>query len=628
MIRSLGLNNSCIKRLDLRFRNRVKRPIGEDFLQPFHCLKDLRIRFGINSDIKDVLRSLRGLSHQNMMSLDLAFNAMNPPKPITLTEKDLEALGHICVKRIDISRNVITNIRSEKLWNSTMSKCVQNIDIAGNNFIMWDVMPLYYMANFGNIRVLDIGYMNFHQKAVTHREKSDGVYNDYGFMGSQNRLNFTFRVSDSLHTFNCAGFHVQFGDFWSHSNIQYLAKGLERLNTKNTNISICEIRDPYYFDPHSNITEFDMCGWSCAKLKPTFLADTGSFFNLMKLFARNAILDKGLSRDKHGYFLKGLRHLHTIDLSRNNLSKLHDAFFRDQIISLQSIDLNDNRFSSIPSSIHKIQHLTMLGFKSNSFASFSSLERQIIDKWKHIVRDFRENLFSCTCNDLDSLKWVLQNKNKFLFFDEMLCRNQGELHLFLKDINNFEIECVSREWLIISVSLILIILFAVLGTSVVYRYRYSACFYFLRARKYFTHDTNTGFNYDVFVSHTPEDEKNYQWVTHKLYPFLTNVLRLHVALEETNFSPGTSYVDNVHDTMDQSRKILVVFSAEFLNFSWSQCHLEMARMHTFHKERSSMVVVMLEDIPKENLPRILRSAWWKIDFIYWQADEKEEEKRN
>ena len=161
-----------------------------------------------------------------------------------------------------------------------------------------------------------------------------------------------------------------------------------------------------------------------------------------------------------------------------------------------------------------------------------------------------------------------------------------------------------------------------------YRYRYSACFYFLHARKYFTNDSNIGFNYDVFISYTPEDETSYNWMSHTLYPFLTNVLRLNVALEETNFSPGTSYVDNVHDAMDRSRKILVVFSAEFMKYSYSQCHLQMARMHIFQKARSSMIVIILDGIPKETMPRILRSAWWKIDFIYWPIDDKELEKRN
>ena len=624
----IGLNNSCIERLDLRFQNKVKHPIGEDFLQPFHSLKDLHIRFGKYCDIKDVLRALHGLSHRDMESLDLAFNVMRPPKTQTLTDKDLEALGNICVKRIDLSRNTITSIQSINFWNSTVSRCVQKINIAGNNLNFLDAMPLYYMSNFENIQELDIGHINFHQNDGTRKERSEGGYDGFSFMGSKKMLNFTFRASDTLHTFNMSGFNVQFGDFWTHSNILYLAKGMERLDTTNTNISFCEIDNPYYFVVIANITEFDMSGWNCAKLKPTLLADTGSFFKLKELSASNAKLDKGLSRDKYGKFLKGLRHLNTIDLSRNNLTKLHDVFFQDQISSLQNINLNDNHFRSIPSSIYRIQNVTMLGFKSNSFACFSPVERQIMDKWDNIEMDFRENFFSCTCNHLDSLKWILQNKDKFRSFDELQCRNHGQLHLFLKDISNFEIKCVSREWLIISVLLLLIILLAVFGTSFVYRYRYSACFYFLRARKYFTHDNHTGFHYDVFISHTPEDEKNYQWVTHTLYPFLTNVLQLHVSIEEKNFLPGTSYVDSVHDTMDQSRKILVVFSAEFLRFSWSQCHLEMARMHTFHKDRSSMIVIVLDDIPKETLPQILRSAWWKIDFIYWPEDVDEEEKRN
>ena len=140
---------------------------------------------------------------------------------------------------------------------------------------------------------------------------------------------------------------------------------------KNTNVSVCEIQNPYYFILRANLTEFDMSGWWCPKLNPTFLADSSNSRSLKILVARNAQLDRGLRRDKHGKLLKGARSLFKIDLSRNNLSTLHNDFFEDQIFSLQNIQLNENRFNSIPSSIRNIENLKQLGFKSNSFASFT-----------------------------------------------------------------------------------------------------------------------------------------------------------------------------------------------------------------------------------------------------------------
>ena len=171
---------------------------------------------------------------------------------------------------------------------------------------------------------------------------------------------------------------------------------------------------------------------------------------------------------------------------------------------------------------------------------------------------------------------------------------------------------------------ILMVSTAIIGAAVLYRFRFS--FYFMQARKYFENDTFHGFNYDVFISYSPKDETSSNWTIYTLYPFLTNNLHLELSLTEKTFSLGFPYVDVVHDIMDQSRTLVVVFSNEFRKFECRQCHLEMARMHSFHKGRL-MVVFMLDDIAREKLTHILRGNWWKIELIYWPNDDMELEKR-
>ena len=379
----------------MNFGHRVLRPIDEDYLGPFHRLQNLRIRFGNRSGIKDVLRSLHGLSHRNLSNLDVAHNVWDHIIPQILTDRDLEAIGNICAKRIDLSQNAIVRIQSIAIWNSA-SRCVQELNLAGNEMIFFDTLLFAYMANFDKIRVLNLNTTLLENIGAnigrTANINNTSVFSDT-ILSSTRKTIWTFHASETLHTFNCNGQHTLFGDFYLRRNIRYMAKGLKRLYTKQTNISLCEIQDPDSFIIDANITEFDMSGWHCSKLKPTFLADFGGLFQLQKLSARYAQLGKGFSKDNGRKFLKGLKQLKMVDLSKNNLTLLHKDFFTDQHQTLQNLTLDNNRFKSIPLSIHNIQRLKLLSLKGNSFASFSLTERKIVDSWSSILMDFRKNSF-------------------------------------------------------------------------------------------------------------------------------------------------------------------------------------------------------------------------------------------
>nr|XP_033490595.1 uncharacterized protein LOC117262062 [Epinephelus lanceolatus] len=94
--------------------------------------------------------------------------------------------------------------------------------------------------------------------------------------------------------------------------------------------------------------------------------------------------------------------------------------------------------------------------------------------------------------------------------------------------------------------------------------------------------------YHVFISYSSTD---YQW-THSLINQLESC-GLQVCYHERDFTPGRTVLENMSDCIQESQKVLLVLSPEFVRSRW--CLLE-ANMSLFRDclERKPMVPVLLE----------------------------------
>ncbi|XP_049429880.1 uncharacterized protein LOC125887245 [Epinephelus fuscoguttatus] len=94
--------------------------------------------------------------------------------------------------------------------------------------------------------------------------------------------------------------------------------------------------------------------------------------------------------------------------------------------------------------------------------------------------------------------------------------------------------------------------------------------------------------YHVFISYSSTD---YQW-THSLINQLESC-GLQVCYHERDFTPGRTVLENMSDCIQESQKVLLVLSQEFVRSRW--CLLE-ANMSLFRDclERKPMVPVLLE----------------------------------
>ncbi|XP_041650832.1 uncharacterized protein LOC121514674 [Cheilinus undulatus] len=97
-----------------------------------------------------------------------------------------------------------------------------------------------------------------------------------------------------------------------------------------------------------------------------------------------------------------------------------------------------------------------------------------------------------------------------------------------------------------------------------------------------------GERYHVFISYSSTD---YQW-THSLIEQLESC-GLQVCYHERDFTPGRTVLENMSDCIQESQKVLLVLSPEFVRSRW--CLLE-ANMSLFRDclERKPIVPVLLE----------------------------------
>ena len=74
------------------------------------------------------------------------------------------------------------------------------------------------------------------------------------------------------------------------------------------------------------------------------------------------------------------------------------------------------------------------------------------------------------------------------------------------------------------------------------------------------------FEYDVFVSYSQHNEA---WIHSQLLPVLdSSQPKLSVCFHERDFDAGKSIVENIVDSIDRSRKCLIILSDKYIGSSW------------------------------------------------------------
>ena len=120
-----------------------------------------------------------------------------------------------------------------------------------------------------------------------------------------------------------------------------------------------------------------------------------------------------------------------------------------------------------------------------------------------------------------------------------------------------------------------------------------------RSRQYQQLLDQRQYDYDAFVIYTHADS---QWVIHQLRPQLEdNRPKLRLCLHHRDWLAGPDITDNIVESIEASRKSLLVVSNAFAASSWCQFELTMAQTRLFEEDRDNLILVLLEEIAEVHI---------------------------
>ena len=144
------------------------------------------------------------------------------------------------------------------------------------------------------------------------------------------------------------------------------------------------------------------------------------------------------------------------------------------------------------------------------------------------------------------------------------------------------------------------------------------------------------YKYDAFVSFDHDDT----WVRTELMPRLesavepqhsigdfssedTSILHraLSLCIHQRDFEAGSGIQENIVAAIEQSSKVILVLSNNFLRSHWCMFEFEMAQMQSLERGRNIIVPIMLTFIEMADMPSCLQWLVRRNTYISWNEDE-------
>nr|UCK81504.1 Toll-like receptor 5 [Arenicola marina] len=305
--------------------------------------------------------------------------------------------------------------------------------------------------------------------------------------------------------------------------------------------------------------------------------------------------------------LSSLRYLETLNISWNSL-RIFDVNISD-LTDLRLLNLSNNRLACLP------DHVTS--------ALDSVAERH------DVVLDLLGNSLICGCSYLTFLKWLTTTRVTLSNRDFLQCIHptHGRVDMSASILRELKDSCEHSHWLLI----VLTVLgtcgcFAVISLIVaLYRKRWAIRFYIHAARRSWSreirkrkHAEEPIFPYDAFIVYSSEDRR---WVHDVLRTTLEEEHQLRLCIHFRDFIPGHDIEDTIVESIDQSRKTILIMSPNFLQSDWCHFEFKMARQKIVLEGRDVLILVILEELPAAGLSRTLVRLLQTKTYLKWTESE-------
>lgn len=359
-----------------------------------------------------------------------------------------------------------------------------------------------------------------------------------------------------------------------------------------------------------NLTHLDLSENYCSEASPCFF---DSFHSLLNLNISGNLLrksfDPAANSERSARMFGQLKNLTKLDMSHNNIKRLSEKLF-ENVTNLQYLNISRNVLSDWKSSMENIQCLKLLDLSENKLndlpVDLTTYLDSLINHSCNVTLILHSNPLECTCNTSLFLKWLSETKVHVKLTEADVCSVNGmKMKLTSdEDLKNImrilEKECYNNEWLIASACSVGAFVLSIVVCLMVYRNRWKLRYiYYSRHRRHIHKGFEHLFEQDAFISYA---KSNSSFINNCMIPFLEGQHDLKLWIADRNSIPGTSLAENITHSIYSSRKSVLLIDAEYLKDAWCDYEMNMALMESIQAKRKLIILVLMENIPKENLP--------------------------
>ncbi|CAI9719067.1 toll-like receptor 13 [Octopus vulgaris] len=329
--------------------------------------------------------------------------------------------------------------------------------------------------------------------------------------------------------------------------------------------------------------------------------------------------------------LKPLTKLHNLEIFEGGVSKIPEGICN--ITSLRTLTIGHTSIDEWKSEkCPAMTSLTMVRLAYNKvFNVNKTLFSPLLFSNKKLKFDLSHNPFVCDCNILWFRDWMKRNPRRILDHRRYLCNGPGALrHTHLEKYsvsweyceNRGDPSTIAVTGVAVAVLSIIFVILAIL--SYTKRWSIRLCIYqsLIRKRKYKALVNDGRYKYDAFVCYCSADAN---WVLNKLLPIIEEENHFNLCLHDRDFLVGNDIVDNIVDSMQQSRKVVLVLSNDFAQSSWCQFEASIAQQKILEEHYDIIIPVLLNEIPSNLQTKRLGVLLKQKTYLEWPNETEYEE---
>jgi hypothetical protein len=332
------------------------------------------------------------------------------------------------------------------------------------------------------------------------------------------------------------------------------------------------------------------------------------------------LINNSVSHISEGAFTT-LTNLSLLDLSDNQITVITERTFVG-LTQLQVLNLGGNKIAVIfYDAFSTLTNLIILNLTRNNViivpeGTFSQEARRRLE---HV--DFSNNTLMCNCSMQWFHAWFVRRREVFVGDDNLYnCSNLSGTNMrtwrvswqacLFHDPQHYVFTFL---WTLILLTGILTAL-ACLKRQLKTRARRLIREFIRMQRMRRAVNVNDGhYKYDVFVSY---DEEDGNWVRNVLKPEVEGRWGVKLCLHYRDFHPGKQILDNIECCVDDSHRIMFVFSPHFARSNWCQFELSLGLDHAMNRG-DHILVVLLSDVNAEELTATMAAILRSCTYLQW-----------